>query len=157
MGKSYRDALTLDLFSAVREDRNQMLLGLKGAPGSLNMSSAIRNALYEAIKGCPLSRWEIAAKMSELTDAEISKFMLDTWTSESKEGHRFPLEYVSAFCQVTGNTKVLELVCRSVGVFALGGPEVLRSESQKIAEQIKKLQGKKKEIEHTLSVLERGK
>jgi len=153
----FKDINQMDLFAAVREDQNKMLLGLKGTPGSLNMGSAIREALYEAIKGCPMKRYEIAAKMSELTDADISKAMLDAWTAESKEDHRFPLEYIAAFCQVTGCTKPLELVCRPVGVFALGGPEVLRSERQKLNEQIKRLQAKAKEIDHTINVLERGK
>jgi hypothetical protein len=38
----------------------------------------------------PLSRYQVAAKMSELLDVDITKTMLDSWTAESKEQHRFP-------------------------------------------------------------------
>lgn len=35
--------------------------------------------------------------MSELTGSDITKHQLDSWTAESREAWRFPLEYLPAF------------------------------------------------------------
>ena len=113
MGRYGNDPRQMELLDIIRQQEATLIGRSIDEPGSLNMSSAVRNALHDAIKNCPLSRWEIAAKMSELLDAEISKSQIDAWTSESKEGHRFPLEYAAAFCQVVKNNAPLEVVCRS--------------------------------------------
>lgn len=83
------DLLTGDLFEvpAPRE----------ALPGALDVGLALRHLLSKLLKNCPLSRFEVAARMSELTGHEISKHQLDAWTAESREGWRFPLEYLPAF------------------------------------------------------------
>ena len=148
------DPHQLSLLDVLKKEEERMLLGLRDAPGALNMRALVRNALYEAIKGSTLSRWEIAAKMSELTDQEISRFMLDAWTSESKEGHRFPLEYAPAFCRATGSTRPLEIVCQPVGMFALGGPDALRSQKQRLTEQMAEMRQQATEIDRLIKAWE---
>lgn len=66
-------------------------------PGALDVGLALRHLLSELLKNCPLSRFLVAARMSELIGHEISKHQLDAWTAESREGWRFPLEYLPAF------------------------------------------------------------
>lgn len=78
--------------------------------------------------------------MSALVNHEISKYMLDTWTAESKEYHRFPAEYLPAFCQAVDSYEPLQFMAEKAGVFMLPGPEALRSEIKKIEEEIRKLQ-----------------
>lgn len=107
---------------------------------SLNVQAQLRAALTKSIKRCTLSRWEIAGRMSMLVGQEISKYMLDTWTAESKEGHRFPAEYLPAFCEATGSHRPLRILAQKAGVFVLPGPDALRSEIQKLEEDIKSLQ-----------------
>lgn len=150
MARHTTDPNQLSLLDVLKQEEERMLLGLRDAPGALNMRSAIRNALYEDIKACPLDRWEIAAKMSQMTDSEVTKFMLDAWTSESKEGHRFPMEFGPAFCRATGGTKVLEVVCQPVGMFALGGPDALRSQKQQINEQMAEMRQQAAEIDRMI-------
>jgi hypothetical protein len=58
--------------------------------GSFDIDRQFRELISQALKNCPLSRWQVAARMSELTGHEITKAMLDSWTAESKEAHRFP-------------------------------------------------------------------
>ena len=58
--------------------------------GSLDIDTEVRHLVSEELKGCPYSRYHVAARMSELTGTEITKSMLDSWTAESKEQHRFP-------------------------------------------------------------------
>ena len=62
------------------------------------MREKLRLAIKHALKQCPLSRVQVAGEMSHLIgDVEVTRFMLDTWTAESKEGHRFPAEYLPGF------------------------------------------------------------
>ena len=125
--------------------------------GALNMRAATRQALYESIKDSDLDRYEIAAKMSRLLDVEITKAQLDSWTSESKEGHRFPMEYAAAFCSVTGSNQVFVVNCQPIGVFALTGPDAIRSELNKVAEQKQQLASQEKELKSMLSLFGKAK
>lgn len=86
-----RDPLTVDLFDMV-----VVPVERGGKPGSLDIGVQLRSLLSELIKLSPLSRYQIAAKMSELVGHEITKHQLDSWTAESREGWRFPLEYLPA-------------------------------------------------------------
>lgn len=112
--------------------------------GSLNLREPLRVAFASALKRCSMSRWEVAGKMSHLLGCEITKFMLDAWTAESKDGHRFPAEYLPAFCQVTGDREALTALAEAAGLFAMPGPDALRSEIQKLDEEAKRINSEKR-------------
>jgi hypothetical protein len=84
-----RDSLTGDLF--------EVPVPRAPLPGALDVALQLRSLLSKILKDCPLNRYQVAALMSELTGQEISKHQLDAWTAESREGWRFPLEYLPAF------------------------------------------------------------
>lgn len=79
--------------------------------GSKNISHELRKVITRAIKSSNQSRHQIAGLMSDLLDIEITKSMLDSWTADSKDMHRFPAEYVPALCLAIGNTAPLQLLC----------------------------------------------
>lgn len=112
--------------------------------GSFDIDRQFRELISQALKNCPLSRWQVAARMSELTGQEITKAMLDSWTAESKEGHRFPAIYLPAFCESVGDSEPLRMLGKLVGVFVLPGPEALRAEIQRIEEEINRKQTEKR-------------
>jgi len=112
--------------------------------GSFDIDLQFREAISEALKRCPFSRYQVVARMSELTDTDITKTMLDSWTAESKEQHRFPAIFLPAFCEAVGCSEPLKLLGRLVGVFVLPGPEALRAEIQRIEEDINKKQTEKR-------------
>lgn len=114
------------------------------ASGSMDIDRLFREAISEALKNCPLSRYQVAARMSELTGQEITKAMLDSWTAESKEGHRFPAIFLPAFCEAVGCSEPLKILGHLVGVFVLPGPEALRAEIRRLEEEIGKKQQEKK-------------
>ncbi|PKN35618.1 MAG: hypothetical protein CVU61_02010 [Deltaproteobacteria bacterium HGW-Deltaproteobacteria-19] len=113
-------------------------------PGSLDVDRQFREVVSEALRKCPLSRYQVVARMSELVGQDITKTMLDSWTAESKEGHRFPAVFLPAFCEATGSQEPLRLLGQLVGVFVLPGPEALRAEIRKIEEEIEKKQAEKR-------------
>jgi hypothetical protein len=112
--------------------------------GSFDIDRQFRELISQALKNCPLSRWQVAARMSELTGQEITKAMLDSWTAESKEDHRFPAIFLPAFCEATGCSEPLMMLGKLVGVFVLPGPEALRAEIQRIEEEINRKQTEKR-------------
>jgi hypothetical protein len=112
--------------------------------GSLDIDRPFREAISEALKRCPLSRYQVAARMSELTGTDITKTMLDSWTADSKEQHRFPAIFLPAFCEAVGGSEPLKLLGQLAGVFVLPGPEALRAEIQRIDEEISRKQNEKR-------------
>ncbi|MDH3976449.1 MAG: hypothetical protein OEV42_19465 [Deltaproteobacteria bacterium] len=122
--------------------------------GSLKIDIEQRHLVSDILKGCRWSRYEVAAKMSELTGDSITKEMLDSWTAESKQRHRFPAEYVPAFCAATENKELVEFLCRKIGVFVMPDTDALRAEIKRIEEDIKKKQKEKKKRETLLFEVE---
>ena len=113
----HRVTLTTDLLDCPSEPT------LNG--GSLNYAAELRCALSEALKKSPKSRFEIAARMSELTGQEISKAMLDSWTAESRSPWRFPFEYAAAFESACETTALQDLLARKRGRAVLSMEELL--------------------------------
>lgn len=139
-------------------DYIQGLREAEGAPaeGGLNIREALKCAMNEAIKGCPLSRHQIAGEMSHLLGVEISKTTIDAWTAESKAGHRMPAEYLPAFCAATNNRGPLSVITEAAGVFALPGPDAIRSEIQRLSDEERKARSEKRKRMLLLTELERG-
>ena len=129
------------LFDILKNYQEQQ--SIKRPAGSFDIDRIFREAISVALKHCPLSRWEVAGRMSELTGQEITKSMLDSWTAESKEQHRFPAIFLPAFCEAAGCSDPLTILGRLVGVFVMPGPEALRAEIRKLEEEIERKQTEK--------------
>jgi hypothetical protein len=143
--------------------------------GQLNLIERLRVALRDAIKSCPLSRHQIAGEMSHLVGHTITKEMIDSWTrgDQSETGsdgpvgsdvsdyktirRHVPAEYLPAFCKVTGSHEPLRLLCEAAGFFVLPGPEALRAEIQRIEEQIRDGQDRKRKRVMFLKEMEKEK
>jgi len=123
--------------------------------GTLCIGESLRRALCEDIKQCPLSRHQIAGEMSHLLGTPITKTMIDSWTAESKPKNRIPAEYLSAWCVVTKSRRLLVIINEAAGAFVLPGPDALRSEIQKWAEQERKARAEKRKRELFLKEMER--
>jgi hypothetical protein len=124
MRRSSPDTSTLDLFEVPRPP----------APtgGSLDYDAELRHTLSDALKRTPASRYQVAAKMSELAGASISKEMLDAWTAESKTPWRFPFQFAAAFEAACDTTCLQELLARKRGSRVLVGEEALLAEMGRI-------------------------
>ena len=133
------DTLTPSLFDVIREDS---MPDHNISEGSLNIDTELRSLLSEIIHASPLSRYQIGATMSELTGTDVTKTMIDAWTAESKEGHRFPANLLPAFCIATGDNRPLELLARKIGVFVMPSRRSLRDEVSQIRSQIAELNRK---------------
>ena len=84
----------------------------KPTPGSLNFDAELCATLSLCLKETPLSRTEVAAKMSDLTGKEISHFMISAWCAPSHGQHGIPFAMAPAFEAVCGTTRLQALFAR---------------------------------------------
>lgn len=134
------------LFDLLKEQE-----GLGQVPkGSLLISRELKEALSDDIRharderGIELSRAQVAARMTDYLGEEITLSMLNNWTAASHE-HEMPASFLPAFVRATGGQKMTtEVISRRSGLWLLPGPEVLRAEIQRLDEQIKVAQSKKR-------------
>lgn len=143
----------LSLFERLAEEAQERRT--EPAAGSANVREKLKEALLLALKeALPKSRWEVAGKMSHLLGQEITKYQIDAWCAESKEGHRLPLEYAAAFCQATGCTAPLHVLNDACKIYTVQGPDALRADILKDEEEIKARQLARRKKEALLSALE---
>lgn len=93
--------------------------------GKASIDAAIRAIITEALKRCPLSRYEVAAKMSVILGVSITKEQIDSWSAESKQKHRFPLVYVGAFCQAAGDFEIARYMAKLCGGYFIESKDAL--------------------------------
>jgi len=150
----------LSLFEAVIR---QELESAKAAPlpGSLNIRYQIIAALTQALRNAKKSREQIADEMALYTGEEITVHMINAWVCQSKETHRFPLEYLPAFKKATDNLEALNVASLACGAFTLRGPDALRADIRKLdekkkstADEVKTLEAEKKRLETLLQEVE---
>lgn len=127
------------------------------APGQYNIQVRLRGALSLALKkALPKSRWVVADEMSHLLGIEVSKYQIDSWVAESKEGHRMPVEYLPAFVEATGSLEPLQLLNETCKIFMVKAPDALRADIRKDEETIKAKQRDKRKKEALLEALVGG-
>lgn len=134
----------LTLFDWIKEQDTRRLT--QPAPGSFDIGPQLRHVITLSLKQWPFSRHQAAAQMSELLGVEISKSMLDSWTAESKEAHRFPAEFLPAFCQVVGSTEPLRVLTDTAGCYMARSEEAVAIELAQLEMAERQLQERKKQL-----------
>lgn len=128
------DSLTLDLF--------EVPVARSPLPGALAIGPGLRHLLANLLKASPRQRFEIAAHMTELVGHEITKHQLDSWTADSRDGWRFPLEYLPAFEVAVQTHDITAWLADLRGCKVLVGKEALDAEIGKL-ERLKEDAAKK--------------
>ena len=129
MPKRTRDSDTLDLFSHSRlfpvETPREM-----GSALDFNgrISQAMARAIDEA-RDHGIDRYEIARRMSETLQIDISKGMIDSYTSQARETHTISLVRFVAFARATGCPWLWNVVLKDEGLTILQGEEALLAQA----------------------------
>ena len=97
----------------------------------------IKRVLAQDIKGCPLSRAQIAHGLSLALNREISLSVLDAMLSETKD-HRFPAEWLPSWSRITGSRRALEFLCSEAGFWLGDGSDREMAELGRLHLQQKK-------------------
>lgn len=97
---------------------------------SLDPTDLLKVAMSEALKGCPLSRAQVADDMNRLAATcgasgkghKITEAMLDKWVARGAS-HIIPIKYLRIFCLVTGSTE-------PIAALLPPGPEIIQPEDK---------------------------
>lgn len=88
----------------------------------------------------------IAAEMSVLLDDEISRSMLDAYSSPARTEHKVPFSRLCALLAVTNRQDLLDPVLRRIGAALLVGDEVKTARLGQIEALINELQSERREL-----------
>lgn len=140
------DPLTLDLF--------EVPVARTPLPGALDVGLPVRHLLSDLLKASTRNRFEVAARMSELLGHEITKHQLDSWTAESREGWRFPLEYLPAFEVAVETHQITTWLADLRGCKVLVGKEALDAEIGKLERLKEEAARKIKQLKQAMGDME---
>lgn len=152
MSKKKLDIGQLTIFDIIKEVSKKQAEASADSSinGKASVDATVRALISDALKRCTLSRYEVAAKMSEILGVEITKSQLDAWSAESKENHRFPFVYIGAFCNATGDKSLARYMAKLCEGYFIEGEDALRLALGRIEEQKAKLQREEKIIRELL-------
>jgi hypothetical protein len=88
-------------------------------PGTFNDDAVTRGLLTDSIKKSGLSREQIAERMSWLLSTRLTADMLNNFTADGKVSHRFPFAWSRAFCESTGDWRLLHYIAEQSGFILL--------------------------------------
>lgn len=80
------------------------------SPGAFDIETRLKEEASLALRKCRLSRYEVAAKMSEMLGEDLTKSMLDNRTAESKDNYPWPAKWLAPFAVITGHNEQIKLV-----------------------------------------------
>jgi hypothetical protein len=86
--KRYRDVFTDDMFMVPQAPATHA--------ASMNYGSEVAILVGSMFAASGIDRLKIAEEMSRLSGREVSKYMLDAWTSESRDAYNIPFYLVPA-------------------------------------------------------------
>lgn len=120
-------------------------------PASMDYGREVAHLVGTVLKDADGDRYEIAARMSRLMGREVSKYMLDAWSSESREAYNLPF-YITPVLETACTTHLLSnwladkrggqlLIGREALNAELGKLEHLKEEATKKIRELKKMMG----------------
>jgi len=129
---------------------NQLSIVSETVPGSLAIQGEIKGTLSRMLRKSDLSRYQVAAQVSELVGYEVSKSMLDNYTAESHDDVRVPADVIVAAGIVCRDSSAMVLLCGAAGGEFVSGDELEYVALAKIQKDILKLQTKERELKARL-------
>ena len=143
----YKQMSLLDLLLAEQDELSS------NRAGRMCISAKLLAAVKKGIKEAPKSRETLADEMTELSGAEITVHMINSWCADSHP-HRLPAEFIPALVAATGNSEPLRIMTEATGIFTVAGPDALRAEMQKDVEAKRKIEKDIRQKEALIKALE---
>ncbi len=104
-------------------------------------------AVADILKDDNRSREVIAAEMTVLLEQEVSKAMLDAYTSPGREDHNISFDRMKALIAVTGRVDILDRELRSIGVSAMDGNGLLLAELGHLDRQEAEIRARRRKLQ----------
>src|SRR5690606_24239519 len=109
------------------------------------IASAMSEACREAARA-GMDRYEIAKRMSETLGVEVTKGMLDAYTSAARETHTISVVRLKAFIRATGALWLWSVVLEGDGLTLLQGEEALLAQAALADKQAAELAAEAKRL-----------
>ncbi|MTI74687.1 MAG: hypothetical protein FH747_13695 [Stenotrophomonas sp.] len=148
MSRKRSDALTGDLFTGIPKP-------LAEVPASMDFRAPVAQLVSRMIQDSEMTRWAIAARMSELADVETSKALLDSYTAESREECNLPFWKAPLIELAIGNRSLAEWHASVLGGRVLWGADVIDAEIGRRKREMADANAEIKELER-IQRLHRG-
>lgn len=127
------------------------------APAELaGLERQISRAAGEILNSDPRPRELLAAEISILLDEDVSRAMLDAYSSPAREGHKVIMSRFLALVAVTGRHDVLDRIMREIGAAVLVGEEVNTARIGQIDAQIARLNKERQRLKMTAPLIRGG-
>lgn len=120
-----KDDRTLDIFSVP-----QPVLAI---PGNGNNAAQVSELISEILKGSDLDRYEIGARMSRLSGDDVSKHMLDAWSSPARTDHNLPFYRAPLLEEVCSSHALTDWLVEQRGGRVAYGRDALNAELGRLA------------------------
>lgn len=115
-----KDDRTLDIF--------EVPVPMETVPGAGNYADQVSALVSEILKSSGMERCDIAARMSDLSGDDISKHMLDAWSSPARAAHNLPFYRAPLLEEVCGTTALTDWMAALRGGNVAYGPDALHAE-----------------------------
>jgi hypothetical protein len=142
MSPRYRDTITRDLFEVPQP--------AAPVPAGLDYRATISALVGQMLKEADGDRYEIASRMSRLTGMEVSKYMLDAYSSEARDTYNLPLWLLPALEEACQSHQLTNWLTGVRGGRLLIGREALNAELGKMEKLKEELQRKIREIKRVM-------
>lgn len=123
-------------------------------PGSCDDDALVRGLVTDGIKKSHKSREQIAEDMSLLTGQKITPRMLNAFTAEAMERHRFPVCWARAFCIAVNDWLLLRFVASRAGFELIDARERQMLEIGRAYLSRKKIEARLGELERQIGEAE---
>lgn len=137
-----KDTATIDIFEVPQP--------VHPAPGSGNYAAQVSELVARVLKSSPHDRYEIAAQMSRLSGDDVSKHMLDAWSSPARCEHNIPLYRVPLLEEVCQSHAFTDWMVHLRGGRVAYGREALAAQYGKMQQMKDKLQAEMREMKRLM-------
>ena len=145
--KSHPDQFGFD-FTAPRIAREAAALA--------GLEARINSAVGTILNSVGRPREVIAAEISVLLQDDVSRAMLDAYSSPARSDHRVPMSRFLALVAVTNRHDVLDRLMREIGAAVLVGEEILTARMGQIDNEIARLNEERKALKCRAPLIRRG-
>lgn len=119
-------------------------------PAGLNYGVEVAHLVSSMLKGAEGDRYEIASAMSRLTGKDVSKLMLDGWSSEARDNFNMPFYLVPAFECATSSYDLTAWLAAKRGARVYVGRDALVAGLGQLQAQRDSLDGRIREMKRRL-------
>lgn len=137
-----KDTATIDIFEVPQP--------VHPSPGSGNYATQVSELVGSILKASPDDRYEIAAQMSRLSGDDVSKNMLDAWSSPGRSEHNIPLYRVPLLEDVCQSHAFTDWLVHMRGGRVAYGREALAAQYGKMQQMKDKLHGEMRELKRLM-------